>query len=163
MYSGKCSIYQIIRSGWEMERLYCQKCLSALLHYISLRCSSTPTTLLPRPLCSSSTPRTLKVTARLHPPFNFVSRRWRGLHGCDGGPGSGKRSQPGAYSSLHWLPVHRYKLPVHRWNKSLSSFIMISRLWRETRDRGGPMIMLADKTGEVKNLEKMEAENFTKE
>ena len=24
------------------------------------------------------------------------------------------------------LPVHRYKLPVHRWNKSLSSFIMIS-------------------------------------
>ena len=45
------------------------------------------------------------------------------------------------------LPVHRYKLPVHRWNKSLSSFIMISRVWRETRDRGGPMIMLADKTG----------------
>ena len=39
---------------------------------------------------------------------------------------------------------------------------MISRVWRETRDRGGPMIMLADKTGEVTNLEKMEAEICSK-
>ena len=51
---------------------------------------------------------------------------------------------------LELVAVSTDSIPVHRWwpsgYNSDSGFV---RVWRERREGGGPMIMLADKTGEV--------------
>ena len=51
--------------------------------------------------------------------------------------------------NLELVAVSTDSIPVHRWvavRKRLSLFV---RVWRERREGGGPMIMLADMTGEV--------------
>ena len=53
--------------------------------------------------------------------------------------------------NLELVAASTDSIPVHRWvslavTKRLTLFV---RVWRERRDRGGPMIMLSDKTGEV--------------
>ena len=59
-------------------------------------------------------------------------------------------------NNMELISVSSDSIPVHRlggiWLLSISSCLR-NRVWRERRDIGGPMIMLADRTGEV------EAEN----
>ena len=53
---------------------------------------------------------------------------------------------------LELVAVSTDSIPVHRWwasehnSEDHSGFV---RVWRERREGGGPMIMLADRTGEV--------------
>ena len=56
--------------------------------------------------------------------------------------------------NLELVAVSTDSIPVHRWvslavTKRLTLFV---RVWRERREGGGPMIMLADKTGEVQRF-----------
>ena len=55
-------------------------------------------------------------------------------------------------NNMELISVSSDSIPVHRlggiWLLSMSSCLR-NRVWRERRDCGSPMIMLADRTGEV--------------
>ena len=51
--------------------------------------------------------------------------------------------------NMELVAVSTDSIPVHRWVAVRERLSLFVRVWRERREGGGPMIMLADMTGEV--------------